>query len=124
MSLDGGWVPEDEEEDHLMEDLYIATRRAHKRGVSKRRIASLLAFMASATLDPRSDGEAPDDAERASMEEAMDEGESQTAPDVCPDCGVEVSGVMAEMGGKVHLKPCDHTFDGDDAKPFHDRVTD
>lgn len=104
MGLSGPYVPESEEEMELLEDLNTATRRAHRRGLSKRRIAALCAFMASATLDPASEQDA--DSERQTMAEAMQEGDKE-----CPLCGEEAFSAAFEMGKPVEIK---HSEDDDD----------
>lgn len=108
MPLEGGYVPDDEREMRLMEDLHIATRRAHADGISKQRIAALLAFMASASLDPQSDTEpAEDGAQRSvaeAMQEAVDDG-GTVELGRCPECSAPVASYRAAMGGPVEL-PC------------------
>lgn len=113
--LEGPWVPADKHEDRMMEDIHVATRRAHEDGVSRRRIAACLAFMAAATLDPRSDEEprpaeaAPPDGDLAADLEAERTDEVDGA---CPECGepAEADECHVEMGGIVHL-PCGHEIE-------------
>lgn len=120
MSLDGAWIPQNEEENRLMEDLHIATRRAHSDGVSRTRIAGLLAFMASATLDPASELDAQQRSESRTIaeafEEAMAESDSGREPEDCPNCGTTIGRVMASMGGEHHVKPCNCTFTYEEAE--------
>ena len=113
MSLNGTWVPQDETEDRLMEDLHLATRRAHSDGVSRRRIAALLAFMSSATLDPASEIDAEQRADRATLEELLEEALSEDTkePEDCPRCGNLIGQVQAQMGGDHHVRPCGCRFE-------------
>lgn len=101
MSLDGSWIPQDETEARAMEDIHVATRRAHRDGMSKERLAALLAFMASATLDPRSEEESPERSE-SGLEEEMSE---EDVPE-CPECGGVVGDVSMQLGGDVFFRPC------------------
>jgi hypothetical protein len=55
--IKGHWEPRTEEEWQLMEDLHVVTRHAHNEGVERERIGALLAFMASAAVDPEGDTE-------------------------------------------------------------------
>lgn len=106
MTLSGPWVPETEDERNLMEDIGIALNRADRSGVERERMAALLAFMASATLDPQSIEEPPENAQ--SLADRMQE-ESPKAgleSDTCPECGKGVDGWNAEIGGPVILDPC------------------
>lgn len=124
MSLDGTWVPETKEEDRLMEDIHIATRRAHADGISRVRIAGLLSFMAAAAIDRTGKTESPD---RISLEEEMSEEDRQSIeeairamqeeptkePEECPSCGTKIAGVQTAMGGDVIARPCGCTWDWD-----------
>lgn len=111
MSLDGSWIPQTKTEDRLMEDISIAIGRAHSDGAERERIAALLAFMASATLDPASASEAEEDPE--SMEEAFERarerGQELERPEECPECGTPIERVVAQMGGPYTVIPCDCT---------------
>jgi hypothetical protein len=106
--IEGGWVPQDEEEESLMEDIHYVTRKAHSRGVSRRRIASLCAFMASAAIDPRSDA----NAESAEADGA--DGNLGGTSDSCPKCGDYVDSHVTGMGGPIELRPCGCTFEQDE----------
>lgn len=116
MGLSGPYVPESEEEAELMEDLNTATRRAYRRGLSKREISRLCAFFATATLDPASETEP--DRERESLAGQMQEDERE-----CPVCGESVEDadpdVSMAMGQPVRITHDDKTCeyeprDGDD----------
>lgn len=124
MSLDGTWVPETKEEDRLMEDIHIATRRAHADGVSRVRIAGLLSFMAAAAIDRTDSSEPPDqkpseedmsEGERRRFEEAIQamQEEPPKEPEECPSCGTEIIEVMTAMGGDIFVQPCGCTWDWD-----------
>lgn len=99
MGLENGYEPENDEEMYLLEDLHTATRRAYARGLSKQEIARMLAFMASATLDPRS------------LEDGEDDDAATSDEPTCPECGQEVTDFIDMMGGVVELRPCGHSAD-------------
>ena len=109
MALNGTWVPQTKEEDRLMEDIFISTRRAAADGVELQRVAALLAFMASATLDPRSLEDSRQEPTGRSMEEVFEQSEADEGE--CPICGEDIKSVSTEMGGKLHIFPCEHTLD-------------
>lgn len=112
MSLNGTWIPQDETEDRLMEDIHIATRRAHADGVPKERVAALLAFMASATLDPSSDEEPDTGIQEPTMDQVFDQGrEPPGDTEACPECDTEIDEVIASMGGDLQVLPCGCQFE-------------
>lgn len=108
--LEGSWVPQDRAEERMMEDIHHATRRAHRDGVSRRRVAACLAFMASAAIDPKSDENA--EHESVSADEAREklkreiEERKAKEPRYCPDCEDEIAGVSSEVGGRIFVQPC------------------
>lgn len=89
-----------------MRDIHVLTREAHANGVSQARIASLLAFMASAALDPKSETKA---GERPGEPVETLRGEIPR----CPDCS-EVIQALGGALGTVTAKPCGHIIEDDE----------
>ncbi|MFB6282557.1 MAG: hypothetical protein ABEK59_01290 [Halobacteria archaeon] len=113
MTLEGGWMPQTEEEESLLEDIHVVTRLAHQKGVSKKRISALLAFMASATLDPRAEDRETkppaDDEDAATLEDAMSQ---EAEKPTCPVCCETVHDITTGMGFQTaKLHPCGHELD-------------
>lgn len=137
--IDEAYVPESEEELELMEDLFVATRRAHRRGLPKIAIARLLAYQASATLDPKSldpqeeslqslrEPESPSNGFfEGDGESYLEDEETDEKPVVCPvdGCKYKVSNVLHQLGGELKVKPCGHTVDWDNRDILGDWVED
>lgn len=99
-------MPQTEEEWQLMEDIHMVTRHAHNEGVSKARIASLLAFMASAAVTPSP--EAGNRSPSQSETQRASEGERRATDEpVCPECGTAIESLTANMGlNPVVVDPC------------------
>lgn len=109
--LEGSWKPKDERESELMGEIFVATRKAYNEGVERRRICGLLAFFASSVIDPASDKNAddsvttPEESNRKSMSERMEEAESQKEITGCPECGSEIEDVILGLG-EAEFLPC------------------
>lgn len=116
--IEGSWLPITERERELMEDIFIATREAYNDGVEKWRIAALLAFMASSTLDPRSSEKQSTSVEQ-SLEEALND-----KPEICPieGCEQEITGVSSQWGGPVVIHPCGHEIEWDEKEELGDWI--
>lgn len=97
--IDGIWLPESEEEEVLLGEIFRATRRANARGVSRRRIASLLAFQAAAALDPK-----------ATDSTSVDSEETPSGP-VCPQCETKPEAAMGQVGSSEVKLSCGHWVD-------------
>ena len=118
MGFEESYVPENEAEMELMEDLHHVTRRAHRHGLSKADIARLLAFMASATLQPEAGEESVESPESRSLRQEM-RGKARE-PKECPECASDIAGVESELGGKLMVRPCGHEFDWEDREQLGD----
>lgn len=124
MSMETPWVPVDETENRLLEDLHTVTRRAHQDGVSRVRIASFLAFMAAATLEPADEeGLAPREPRDEARDEASGVQETSNAEErICPECETPVGNYASGFGGTLTLSPCGHDIDYETARElgWHD----
>lgn len=105
-------MPMSEEEKQLMEDIYVATREAHNEGVSKTRIAGLLAFFASGAVDPKSLGaeQRKVEPDAHDLEERLSQ-ENEPEQAVCPSCKedgtyTEINDVRSQLGGQLLIDPC------------------
>lgn len=107
--IQGRWMPQTEEEWRLLEDLHVVTRVAAQDGVSKARMASLLAFMASATAQqsafeetsprPAQSRQMETEPEGETLEEAMGSTESEGGNGVsCPECNEEIEDLSGSLG--------------------------
>lgn len=110
MGFEEAYVPEDDEERELMEDLHIATRRAHRRGLSRAQIARITAFMASAALAPEGDPKPHSEPENGSD----DDEEAQGRDEICPECDHYIDRVLTGMGGTIQVVPCSCTIEWED----------
>lgn len=90
-------MPQTEDEWQLLEDLHIVTRLANQEGVSKARIASLLAFMASAAAQQAAFEGMPQSGSQALREQMGDEHQAAGGP-ICPHCQVELKKLGGELG--------------------------
>jgi|AntRauTorcE11897_2_1112592.scaffolds.fasta_scaffold28823_1 hypothetical protein len=120
----GEFVPASEEEHELMMDIFVATREAYTEGVSKARIAQILAWFSATSIDPKSlDAEVielgdEESALKDRLEETLEGAEPNTDGrlEFCPEeeCDSRISGVQTQIGGQIYIEPCGHVVEWDD----------
>lgn len=112
--IEGRFIPMSEREEELMEELFVATREANSDGVSKIRIASMLAYMAAGAVDPSAvDTETVQDHPDAEDLEERLSSSDDTEPALCPLCErddteTEIADVQTQIGGQLRVVPCGH----------------
>lgn len=103
-----------EREQELMEDLFVATREANNDGVSKVRIASMLAYMSAGATDPSAlDTETVENNPDAQDLEERLSPSDDSEPALCPLCKREetetrITDVQTQIGGQLRVVPCGH----------------
>lgn len=118
--IKGEFVPATEEEHDLMMEIFVATRQAHTEGVSKARIAQILAWFSATSIDPKSlDAEVIElDSGGSALAERLKEDleSKQTDGDrveTCPEegCNSRITGVQTQIGGQIFVDPCGHVVE-------------
>lgn len=119
-----------EREEELMEDLFVATREAHSDGVSKIRIASMLAYMSAGATDPSAvDTETVENNPDARDLEERLSSSDDTEPALCPLCEddgrhTEITDVQTQIGGQLLVRPCGHEVEWENREILGDWLED
>lgn len=112
--IEGGWVPETEDEFELAQQVSSICHTAHtEEGVERDAIASMLTFLAAKVI----------------LEDPMEASEEPGVPDDgdtdCPECGETIDDFVSGMGlSPLEAQPCGCDLsDHPDAKLLYERVS-